>query len=592
MLSEKKILFIDDDYTRLSLVADNFISLIYPFQWIHTYIPIMSDQMLQYLEAFLPFVNGINSSLMPLVSQVFEETQIEDNNEVFLIYISQNKFNLGSSLININKNKNKYLQDNVPALPVKMEKELYNKLRRIKEELDSYLKSNQKYKNIDLSEFDLRIRNAFIEMFVQMFHDYYKYMTFLEDDVVFNKSLFLEKITNVNDKKFYDEFIDSQLFQQFCQNIVKNELKYFTNMVMNYDPNKKDKNLLSKSVSPISKPISSLSALQRTLVNKVKQDKAYIIKPDYLKISDEKVEIIKKKMREKYKLGEEVDEDGFYKSKERIINELGKIKNENYKNNNCYIYIIPESKILKKEKSQNINKDNILTTAFKMKFFNKKREDGLSEKEKDGIKETIKDFTMDIFTSKDIKEDQNLKKDLQNKLNSPFGRQFFVNILSKNLTNIILLKEASFQLLGTLIFNSLLHILNIPESSKLLEEMVILIKSTKFFGKEIKGKTKTLWDEYKSRIQGYSKIGQNNFWGKWYDVEIKKDGEISKEDTIYQICDIMTELELNKTFIKNALQGLVEKEFGKDSKESKNINENILEKLKQAKYLNKKINVK
>ena len=50
MLFEKKILFIDNDYTRLSLVTDNFISLLYPFQWIHTYIPIMSDQMLKYLE--------------------------------------------------------------------------------------------------------------------------------------------------------------------------------------------------------------------------------------------------------------------------------------------------------------------------------------------------------------------------------------------------------------------------------------------------------------------------------------------------------------------------------------------------------------
>jgi oligoendopeptidase F len=30
------------------------------------------------------------------------------------------------------------------------------------------------------------------------------YMTFLDDDVVFNKALFLEKITNSSDKRFYD----------------------------------------------------------------------------------------------------------------------------------------------------------------------------------------------------------------------------------------------------------------------------------------------------------------------------------------------------------------------------------------------------
>ena len=38
MLFEKRVLFIDDDYTRLSLVIDNFLSLIYPFDWPHTYI--------------------------------------------------------------------------------------------------------------------------------------------------------------------------------------------------------------------------------------------------------------------------------------------------------------------------------------------------------------------------------------------------------------------------------------------------------------------------------------------------------------------------------------------------------------------------
>ena len=107
MLFEKRILFIDDDYTTLSLVADNFISLLYPFQWEHTYIPIMSDQMLQMLQSFLPFVNGINSSLINLVKQIFEENQNEDNSEVFLIYIKENKFKLGSTLIKINKKKYK-----------------------------------------------------------------------------------------------------------------------------------------------------------------------------------------------------------------------------------------------------------------------------------------------------------------------------------------------------------------------------------------------------------------------------------------------------------------------------------------------------
>ena len=94
MLFEKKILFVDNEYNRLSEVTDCFISLLYPFQWIHTYIPIMSDQMIKYLETFLPFLNGINESLMPYV----KETLIENEDEVYIIYIDKNKIDINYSL--------------------------------------------------------------------------------------------------------------------------------------------------------------------------------------------------------------------------------------------------------------------------------------------------------------------------------------------------------------------------------------------------------------------------------------------------------------------------------------------------------------
>ena len=597
MLFEKRILFIDDDYTRLSLVIDNFLSLIYPFYWPHPYIPIMSDQMLQMLLSFIPYINGIHSSFIPLVKKLFEDNEIENEEEVYMIYISQSKFRLGSSLINDNKKKYKYLQEHVPTLPTNLEKELKNKLKKIKDELDSYLKSNENKNNIDLSEFDLRIKNSFIEIYVQMFHDYYKYMTFLDDDVVFNKILFLEKISNNNDKKFYNEFIDTQLFQQFCQNIVKDELKYFTTMANNYNPNKKD-SLSSSLTSSLSKSFS----FKRTITNKIKLDKVYIIKPEYLNIIDEDNEIILKKMEEKYKIPEKVDEDGMIISQKRIITEFEKIKDENYKKSNCYIYTLPEGQQSKKDNpigkydSNDLSKENLFFKAIKnlklktnINFEIKKKDEyGITEKEKDSIKETIKDFSVNIFTSKDIKDDPIFKKQLQNTLNTPFGREFFVGILSKNVTNIILLKPNSFQLLGTLIYNSLLYILNINETNKLLEQTVILIKSTKYYGKEIKGKTTTLWNEYKSKIQGYSKVNQNNFWENWYNIEIKNNNKLKKYDIILTLNDTMLELELDKSFIKNTLQSLAEKEFGKESGYFTNITEDILGKLKKSKYLTTK----
>ena len=46
----------------------------------------------------------------------------------------------------------------------------------------------------------------------------------------------------------------------------------------------------------------------------------------------------------------------------------------------------------------------------------------------------------------------------------------------------------------------------------------------------------------------------------------------------------MIELELDKHFIKNVIQGIAEKQLGKESEELNRVNEDILEKIKQAKY--------
>ena len=78
----------------------------------------------------------------------------------------------------------------------------------------------------------------------------------------------------------------------------------------------------------------------------------------------------------------------------------------------------------------------------------------MCQKEQDELKERIKDFTIKIFKSENLELDNNnLLKQILNDINTNIGREFFVNILSKNTTNIILLKNQFFNLLGNTIFN-------------------------------------------------------------------------------------------------------------------------------------------
>jgi len=595
LILEKKILFIDDDYTRLTNVTDNFISFLYPFQWMHTYIPIMSDQMLKYLETFLPFLNGINSSLMPLVTELFQTGDMEESEEMYLIYINEDKLKLGSTLIGKNIKIKNYIEENMPNLPSNLEKGLKFKLKKIKD--DIYYNQKKNPLDSDLSEYNLKIRNAFIEMFVQMFHDFDKYMCVLDDDVVFNKNLFLETVPK-EEKKFYNEFIDTQLFQLFTQNIVNDELDYFKYMVNEY--NKKGK-FASEEMN-----------------KEIKEDyikKIYLITPDYLGINVQNRKKIEMEIREKYELQQE-EYEGLIIVDKRITEHLEKIDNNNYNNKNCNIYLIPEKleepPAVETGNTLNLLSDMLITESHEPKEKNTKKygrtktkinKNEMTEKEQDALKEKIKDFTVKIFKSEDIEvEDIHLKKDLQNDFNTNFGREFFVNLLAKNTSNIILLKDNAFQLLGTLIYNTLLYILQVEENSKILEQIVILIKSLMFFGKEEiqtigyfiteeKKNTITLWDKYKLRIERYPKINQINLWVKWYEINISmekaKENDEVKKKVILNLCDLMIELKLIKSFIKNTLEKLVNKVFEKNEKLSNAILQEIIQKIKKAKYISK-----
>ena len=567
LLFEKKILFIDNDYTRLSNFTDNFISLLYPFQWMHTYIPIMSNQMLQYLETFLPFINGINISFLPLVKELYQADDMEQNEEIFLIYIQDKKFKLGTSLIGKNKNNHKYFEANVPSLPNNLEKELKNKLKKIKDEIENFEKTHHVSKNLE--EFEIKIRIAFIEFFVQMFHDIDKYLTFLDEDIVFNKNLFMEKIQKY-DKNFYNEFTDTQLFQIFTQNIVKDEMNFFKLMMEDYNKNngkftydEDDKIKDNKNFS-------------------IKEN--YIITPDYLNINDKNTQIIEDKINQKYNIKENINK--------QVTEYIQEIDKDKYDYNNLNIYTIP-----KEVKKSNVNltiniKNNILANKENQKFiFNqlikyikRGRNYEMNEKEENFLKERIKDFTVKIFKSENLNtEDSNLLKEILNDLNTKIGREFFVNLLSKNTSNIILLQPNFFVLLGTLIYNILLNLLK-EEGPHTLEETVRLIKSLKFFGKEEKTtissmlknekqKTVTLWDLYLQKIQKYAKVNQANLWYKWYQIDLMAEKENAKDETkrnvIINLCKLMVEIKLNNSFIKKTLDELIKIVFEK--KEDKKI---------------------
>ena len=214
----------------------------------------------------------------------------------------------------------------------------------------------------------------------------------------------------------------------------------------------------------------------------IKQENLYIARPDYLGIKENDKNVIEKTLKDNYKMDKK--EKGEIKN--RILEKVNDINPEKYINSNCLIYITPEKKDANKEEE---NKSNLLTLKGDNKSLLKKGAllagGELTEKQIDRIKDDIKDFVVKIFKSEIKSADEKaLKAEIFRNLETSFGRAFFVSLISNNSTNIISLQNNSFILLRDIINNILASIVTMAETDQLIEEVVILIRSTKYYESE------------------------------------------------------------------------------------------------------------
>ena len=560
LLSEKKILFIHDDYTELTNITNSFITLLYPFQWIHPYIPIMSTQMLKYLETFLPFLNGIHISLMNLVEKIFKDDE-NNEDEVFLVYIKTGEINI-SSIFKKNKNKfGKYVQNNIPVLPY--EKDL-------KKDLKILEASKKQIKNEILEN---KFREAFINIFVKMFHDYEKYIMNLDEETVFNKVLFMKNITNKDEKtdQFYNEFLDSQLFQQFSQNSNSKENNYFRKKIKEY----KDKENKMKKSEKGNKMSNAIN----------KKNIVYLAAPYIGLTNTEKNNI--DTIIESYKVNNDSENS---EMKNKILEDMAEINPDNYKNSKCFIYLNPEMKEAVKEeekKNQNI--------SIKM--------GELTEKQLDAIKDNIKDIVVQIFKSQiAVNEVKTLKKKVFRDLETSAGRSFFISLITNKNNNIISLQENSFLFLEDLIQGILNSTLKCDETDQLIEEISILIMSTRYFEIDIEENSKDknlanvhiiMFQCLKKFLSSYNKITQKNFWKKWYDLEIKKTLDDNSDENdikiktkiILEICKNMIFFEISKSNVKNVVEYINKIIFGEGTELFEKLRKEYIQIISKARYI-------
>ena len=215
-LLEQQLLFIDNNHYLLTSISYLFINLIYPIQWINTYIPILSLTSISFLQSIAPFIMGSSEYL---VNYAINNSFIGEQNSprVVFIHINNNIINMNiQNLLNkkkgmTRKNILKYLE--LPQIPENLEKTIIKKLNSIK------VKINGK-KNINYIK---ELQNIFCDIMITILGKYKEYFFIIDDTPIFNKESYIESQKS-EDRLFYKEFTSTQLFVQFLA-IEKEEIK-------------------------------------------------------------------------------------------------------------------------------------------------------------------------------------------------------------------------------------------------------------------------------------------------------------------------------------------------------------------------------
>ena len=540
LILEQKILVVGRDNDIVSQIILNFVSLLYPFEWIHTYIPIMSEKMLKFLQAFLPFFNGMDHNLYQKAKPLLAKA----GKGVFIIDVDNNTIDINS---NLRKNAkytkattyiNKYLDN----LPKNIENLLFKELKSIKNDFE-----NTENHNYERSAINIRLKNLFLHVFVELIYDYKKYSHIIDGFPVFNSFLMINEKPK-SDKDFYKELTSTQLFQMFIQSSFFNDEEgknfYFDEYLKNYNKLKNQGYNSNYIFSELSENF------ENKYISNIEINKNYIVKPYFMKNFNKLEEKydnknIKVKLRdiisfvskeflpyERY-----LNSHGVLKENRRFVGRPIKISNENDPKN-FVKFIIPENKIDKNidkgnqenddgkkkeiETNTNITKDNsnkIKRKSTRMRIISGEgnnnvnysvciRNKGveLTEDQIDDLKDSVREIMTRVYKSelKNIVEDE---KTIMEIIKTKFGRDHFVNVISlgnKKDKVIKILQKDSYNFMNYVIFNSLLSILELEENEENIKCAINLLKTCLYI-KTIKNKKEYLLsDDLFPKLEQYS----------------------------------------------------------------------------------------
>ncbi|XP_069882024.1 DENN domain-containing protein 3-like isoform X1 [Dipodomys merriami] len=219
ILTEQRIVFFSSDWALLTLVAECFMVYLHPLQWQHTFVPILSRQMLDFVMAPTSFLMGCHLDHFEEVSKEADGLVLIDIDRGSVTCPEFPNNNLGT-----------------PEVPLAAAQEFIQRVQSL--QLHRELHLAHLSSSTDLNEgrarrrawqqtLNCRVQQITLHLLVSIFREVKNHLNY--EHRVFNSEEFL-KTRAAGDQPFYRQVLDTYMFHSFLKARLSRTMDAFARM--------------------------------------------------------------------------------------------------------------------------------------------------------------------------------------------------------------------------------------------------------------------------------------------------------------------------------------------------------------------------
>lgn len=219
ILTEQRIVFFSSDWALLTLMAECFVAYLHPLQWQHTFVPILSGQMLDFVMAPTSFLMGCHLDH-------FEEVRKEADGLVLI--------DIDHGSVTCSKSPDDDID--IPDIPLLLAQAFIQRVQSL--QLHPDLHRAHLSASTDLNEgrarrrawqqtLNCKIQHITLQLLVGIFREVKNHLNY--EHRVFNSEEFL-KTRAAGDQQFYKQVLETYMFHSFLKARLNGRMDAFAQM--------------------------------------------------------------------------------------------------------------------------------------------------------------------------------------------------------------------------------------------------------------------------------------------------------------------------------------------------------------------------